>query len=161
MLPSWIRIRRTMPPSRCWIVLRLPSGATTAGAMAAPASGAVAAQPPRPAKKDKAMAVPASRGTRSDVRGPGRVIVLILDRVGSGGTRGADQGWQHRFPGAEAADLSVLEHQHLVGALQGLWAVRDQNDGGPRLLEPGQRRGQRRLARPIQMGAGLVEDEQT
>ena len=34
---------------------------------------------PRPAKKDRPMAVPASRGMRSDVRGPGRVIVLILD----------------------------------------------------------------------------------
>src|SRR5829696_211156 len=133
------------------MVLRLPSGATTAGASAAPARGAIAAQPPSPPNKQTATAPPARSGRRKEWRGAGRTASAIMDglprQVGSGGTRRAHECWQHRIAWAEPAHAAIVEHQHLVGALQGLWTVGDQDGRGAGLLEAGEGPHQRHLAR--------------
>ena len=54
-----------MPPSRCCTVRRLPSGLTTPGAIAAPASGALAAHQPRPPKNRPISSAPARTWRRS------------------------------------------------------------------------------------------------
>ena len=62
-----------MPPSRCCTVRLLPSGLTTPGAIAAPASGAVAAHQPRPPKNRPTTSTPARIGPRSSgIRGAPR-----------------------------------------------------------------------------------------
>ena len=60
--PSRTKMAPTMPPSRCWTVLRLVSTLTTPGAMAALSSGASAAHPPKTPKNSTMTPSPAATG---------------------------------------------------------------------------------------------------
>ncbi|MNW01378.1 hypothetical protein D3C71_1970060 [compost metagenome] len=63
--PFLTRICRTMPPSRCWMVLRLVSGSTTPEAIAALLSGANADHALRPMTKKPIRKLPVQATERS------------------------------------------------------------------------------------------------
>ena len=97
---------------------------------------------------------------RAAERGRGQVVHRSCS---SGRTGGADQGGEDGLLGAEAGDGAVLQHQDLVGQLQELRAVGDDDDRHAVLLQAADRamsapprpaRPGSRWARPGRGGAG-------
>ena len=79
-----------MPPSRCWTVWRLLSGLTIPGAMAAPESGAVAAQTPPTTKNSARADSPRAREPRtSAISGGGGAAASSGRGAGEPGSAGA------------------------------------------------------------------------
>ena len=102
--PSRTRMRLTMPPSRCWTVLRLLSTATTPGARAALDSGATAPQNPKPSRRTSTTAAPESSGRRRSgsaggcPAAPGRpriaALVMTLGSPGAVDEMQRPQSWR-------------------------------------------------------------------
>ncbi|WP_433994471.1 hypothetical protein [Bradyrhizobium japonicum] len=108
-----------IPPSRCWIVLRLDSDSTTPDAIAALSSGARLAHVPSPSMKQSTSRLPAtviprslprgevgvgvehhgnSRGSKSSI-----AVTTTPDRRAGRGLAGARMSWSQTMGSLETA----------------------------------------------------------
>ena len=164
-----------MPPVGCWTFLTLNSTTTMPGAITAPASWLVAAQPPKPPNISTISAKPTMLSLRMTRRGSRAVLVshhsaptivgtsrttLRLPAAGGGRRLGRQNLSQRLVARAVGLLRAVGEPQHLVARRQRRRPVRDHDDDrAPRLgaLDRGQQRG---LAVLVEIGVGFVEHQQ-
>ena len=151
-----------MPPSRCCTVLRLDSTARTPGATTALFSGAKAAQRPNTPNVTKIIAKPMNATRRYSWLGGRfsfRPTCAWCGTVGVIGGRPPASTSAGRVAFAEVFDLAVLHDQDLIGDTQKVHFVGHEDDG--RLsFELHQGVGQRLLTVGVQVGVGLVEDDE-
>ena len=156
MLPSLTRISPTMPPVGCWTFLTFDSTTTVPGAITAPDSCVVAAQPPTPPTSTAMAAKPIRLSLRMAARVGlrGRLVAvacfgsghhalrlgipttlrLPAGAAGTGGGRAGHDLAQDLVARAERLLRAVGQDQHLVAGRQRRGPVRHQDDdGAPRL----------------------------